>query len=320
MKQVVAAVAVLSSLVLTGCNPCPKLTILDATHGSPALIEVLFAAECHGEPIDSLGASDVKVYEGGEEVSAEESDWSLDRHSASLETYTLLLIDISKSIIESGTLETAQSVATSFTETLVAQNQTVSVAVFDGHADIRTVVPFTSDLESLREGIEGISESDQLDESTNLNGAVEAGLDALDLQVETDVEGQLMSVGNLVLFTDGLDSANRVTDNAALGAVRRSDHQVFVVGLVGDDEVEELSALAKDGFFQAGDEDALLEAFEELAESLVAEVNKFYRFSYCSPLRSPRTKLTIEVTWEEATSSISYNYPTRDFGAGCTLP
>jgi len=313
---------VLSILLISllGCSPCPDVTILDSTSSDPALVQILFSAQCSGDPITNLSSSDLKVFEAGEEVSSSESDWSLDRQSASLETYTLLLIDISKSIIESGTLEVAQTVASTFAATLLEQNQTVAVAVFDGHEEIRTVVGFSSDLDELTAGIEGISEADQLDESTNLNGALRLGLELLDDQVASDVEGELISVGNLVVFTDGLDSANRVSDSSARSAVSATDHQVFVVGLVGDEDVSELAALAPDGFFQASDEDALLTAFNDLAERLLAEVNKYYRFSYCSPLRSPRTTLRLEVTWEEKTKSIRFSYPTKDFGAGCELP
>jgi len=308
------------TILVSGCNPCPKVKTLDATASSPALVQILFSAQCYDEPVTGLSSSDITLFEGGEEVSGSESDWSLDRQSAGLETYTLLLIDISKSIIESGTLEVAQSVAVTFSETLLAQNQSVAVAVFDGHTEIRTIVGFSNDLDELTEGIEGISEQDQLDEATNLNGALRLGLEALDTQVAADVEGELISVGNLVVFTDGLDSAGRVSDASARSAVSSTAHQVFVVGLVGQEDVSELSALAPDGFFQADDEGALLAAFEELADQLVAEVNKFYRLSYCSPLRNPRTTLRLEVTWEEKTSSVRFSYPTKDFGAGCELP
>jgi hypothetical protein len=284
------------------------------------LVQILFSAQCSGEPISGLTATNISVFEGGEQVSESESDWSLDRQSAALETYTLLLIDVSKSIIESETLAVAQSVALIFAGTLLEQNQSVAVAVFDGHEDIRTVVDFSSDLAELTVGIEGISEDDQLDESTNLNGALRQGLDLLDEQVAADVEGALISVGNLVVFTDGLDSAGRVSDSSARGAVAGTDHQVFVVGLVGDEDVSALEALAPDGFFQASDEDALLAAFADLADRLVDEVNKYYRFSYCSPLRNPRTTLRLEVTWEEKTNAVRFSYPTRDFGAGCQLP
>ena len=309
-----------SAIFLLACSPCPQVTTLDSTADSPALVQILFSAQCSGEPISNLRTDDLKVFEGGEEVSASESDWSLERQSASLETYTLLLIDISKSIIESDTLEVAQSVALTFVDTLLEQNQSVAVAVFDGHEDIRTVVNFSTDLAELTVGIESISEDAQLDESTNLNGALRQGLELLDEQVAADVEGELMSVANLVVFTDGLDSAGRVTDSSARGAVAATDHQVFVVGLVDDEDVSALEALAPDGFFQASDEGALLSAFGDLAQSLLAEVNKYYRFSYCSPLRNPRTTLRLEVTWEERTSSVRFSYPTKDFGAGCALP
>ena len=283
------------------------------------MVQVLFSVECSGEPVTTITAGDITLSEAGAEVSPAESDWDIEPHSASLETYTLLMIDVSTSIIDAGTLEVAREVAVDFATALVDSNQLVSVAVFDGDAAIRTVVDFTDDIDELTDGIDGIDADDQLDGSTNLNGAVLAGLDVLDAVVVPDVEAELVSVANLVIFTDGADRANRETDTAARNAVNASDHQVFVVGLVTDDAVEDLEALAPDGFFQASEPDELFDTFETLVDELVAEVNKYYRLRYCSPLRRPRTTLKIDVLHDEKRSTIKYTYPTKDFAAGCTI-
>ncbi|MEE2829327.1 MAG: vWA domain-containing protein [Myxococcota bacterium] len=326
MRQPVVILPFALSILLAACNPCPRVTKVDATSASPALVQVLFSVQCGEEPVATLGSSDITLFEGGAEVSQAESQWSLRRQSAVLENYTLLLIDVSDSIIGSGTLEIAREVASSFAATLVDQNQDVSVAVFDGDPEVRTIVAFTADIDALTEAIEGIDIGDQLDESTNLNGAIVQSLELLDGQVEPDVAGELMSVANLVVFTDGRDSANRTADAVARSAVGRTDHQVFVVGLVdeeseeSEESVAELEALAPDGFFRATDPDALFESFGALADRLLDEVNKYYRLSYCSPLRRPRTTLRAEITWEEKTASVQFGYPTKDFGPGCALP
>lgn len=309
-------------LLGTGCSGgCPDVTLLDSSVDPPGLVQMLFSVECAGEPVTSVESADVTLAEGGATVSSAESDWRLDPVTAALETYTLLLMDVSDSIIDQGTLETAQEVATDFASTLVDRGQQVSVAIFDGDTEIRTIVDFTSDLQSLEDGIAGIGPEDQLDGSTNLNGAVLAGIDLLDAVVNPSVEAELVSVANMVVFTDGLDRAGRETHSKAVNAVTAADHEVFVVALIGSEvEAEELEEIGEDGFFRADDVAQLTETFDLLISRLVAEVNKYYRVSYCSPLRSPRTKLKLTVNWEESMDSVSVSYPTKDFGPGCALP
>lgn len=312
--------SLLLPLLLTACGGgCPEVKRIDASTDEPSLVRMLFSVQCEHEPVTTITADDVTLYEGGAEVSRSEAQWALDPHSAVLEPYTLLLIDVSDSIIDAGTLDTAREVATEFVETLVERNQQVSVAIFDGSVEIRTVVDFTDDLDELVDAIDAIDAEDQLDGSTNLNGAILQGLDILDAIVTPDVEAELLSIANLAIFTDGTDRAGRETDAAARNAVNSSDHHVFVVGLVGEDDAEELAELARDGFFQAADSGDLFDSFGDLADSLVAEVNKFYLLGYCSPLRKPRTTLRVEVTHEERKDSISFTYPTKDFGAGCSV-
>lgn len=304
-----------------GCSPCPQVSRIDTSVTPPGLVQMLFAVECSGEPVTALEEADITLAEGGVEVDPDEADWRLDPVTAALETYTLLLMDVSDSIIEQGTLETAQEVATEFARSLVQQGQQVSVAIFDGDPEIRTVVDFTTDAAAIADGIASIDAEDQLDGSTNLNGAVVSGIEVLDGIVDQDVEAELVSVANLVIFTDGVDRAGRVTHNKAVNTVGGSAHEVFVVALIDSDtEAEELEELGVDGFFRAEDVANLTETFEELISRLVAEVNKFYRVVYCSPLRSPRTTLKVTVTWEESNSSAKVTYPTKDFGPGCSLP
>ena len=305
-----------------GCaGGCPDVTLLDTSVEPPGLVQMLFSIECGGEPVTAVESAEVKLAEGGTDASSSESDWRLDPVTAALETYTLLLMDVSDSIIDQGTLETAQEVATSFASTLVDQGQQVSVAVFDGDPEIRTVVGFTTDMQDLEEAIAGIGPADQLDGSTNLNGAVLAGLAVLDAVVNPSVEAELVSVANMVVFTDGVDRAGRETHSKALSAVRSSAHEVFVVALIDSDvEADELQELGDDGFFRADDITQLTETFDDLISRLIAEVNKYYRLSYCSPLRAPQTKLKLTVTWQESTDSVAVSYKTKDFGPGCSLP
>lgn len=310
---------VLLLVAASGCaETCPSIEKIDANTTDDALVQVVFGARCDGAPLTDLQTENLSLTEDGEEVSGTESPWALEPVRSVLETYTLLLIDVSDSILAEGTLESARAAASTFALGLATAGDQIKVGLFDGAAELRTAVDWTNDAAILEEGIAAIGPEDQLDGSTNLNGAVIQGLAELDTLVEPDVESELLSVANLVVFTDGVDRSRRESDSAARDVVEGSDHGVYVVGLTGEAAVaEELSALAKDGYFEAGAPEALEGAFEELRATLVAETNRFYRLSYCSPLRGPRATLKLTVTVDEEQDSIRFSYPTKDFGADC---
>ena len=65
--------------------------------------------------------------------------------------YTLLLIDMSGSISESGSSQAVVDAATTFTEHL-EQYQKVGVYAFDGSEDLHPVAPFTNSAGSAKAG------------------------------------------------------------------------------------------------------------------------------------------------------------------------
>ncbi len=279
------------------------------------------SVQCDDAPVTDLSASEFTLTENGSPVSGAEGQFLLQRSDAALQASTLLLLDVSASVVAQGTLDITRAVATEFADAVLAANQGLAIALFDGAAEIRSLVDWTADATRVHTALEGLGPDDQVDPSTNLNGAVIQGLTMLDERLAPEVEGALLSVGNLVIFTDGVDRAARESSSAARDAVAAADHSVFLVALTGDDTTaEDLSPLARDGFFRADEPAELSAAFGDLAESLVAETQKFYRISYCSPLRRPRATLRVDVTREEETDSLTFAYPTGDFGAGCALP
>jgi hypothetical protein len=309
-------------LPLGGCeNSCPYVKTLDSSAEAPGLIQMLLSVQCAGEPVTDLAEADVTVREDGEEASRSEAAWILQDVTAELDVFSLLLMDVSASVVAEGTLETAREVATEFARSLTEQDIAVSVAIFDGDPEIRTIVEFTTNADTLAAGIAGIDEGDQRDPSTNLNGAILLALEQLDAVVEPDVEAELESVANLVIFTDGVDRAQRETDAAARQAVNATEHDVFLVALTGEaDEAAELAELGPSGFFQANAASDLFAAFDELTASLVAETDKYYTLAYCSPLRARRHTLEIEVVLEEGSGKVKFSYSADGFGPGCELP
>lgn len=307
--------------LLAACEPsCPNVQLLDAASTDPALVEMLFSVQCDGAPVTTITAADLTLTENSEVVSSNESPWVVHRVSEVLDTYTLVLIDVSDVVDDEDDLEAMKTVTIDFVEAALEQGQQVSVAIFDGDAEIRTIVPFSEDLQELSDGIGGLTDADRRDPSTNLNGALLLALGELDLILGDDTDDELRGIANLVVVTDGTDSAQRQDDATAQGAVADSNHEVFILGVVDEEAAVELTELAKNGLFRVSAYDDFVSAFDKLTTALVAEVGKFYRLSYCSPLRSPSTWLEVQVNHGDGAHSVAFNYETSGFGAGCSLP
>jgi Mg-chelatase subunit ChlD len=312
----------LCAALFSACGPtCPEIEKIDAVAEPPGLVQVLLAVRCDGAPVTTVTADGVTLTENDTALTGSEGGFVLERSDVALQARTLLLLDVSDSAVQDETLEITRQVALDFATDVIAANQRVAIALFDGAAEIRMFRDWTADLAAVESALAALGPEDQVDPSTNLNGAVIQGIATLDAALAPDVEGELISVGSLVVFTDGVDRAARESDSAARDAVSGSDHAVFVIALAGDDAlVSDLEALAKDGLFRAEDPSALEAAFRDLSLALVAESQKYYRLSYCSPLRRPRATLKIALTLGEETDEISFSYPTGDFGPGCALP
>lgn len=307
--------------LLAACEPsCPNVQLLDSASSSPALVEMLFSVTCDGLPVTTITAADLTLIEDGETVSQDETPWVVHRAAAVLDTYTLLMIDVSDVVSDEDHLAGLTEVTIDFVEAAMEQGQQVSLVIFDGDSEIRTLVAFSEDLQEVSDAINEISDADRRDPSTNLNGAITQALAELDIVLGTDTDAELGGIANLVIVTDGTDSAQRTDDAAAQAAVNDSKHEVFVVGVVDEEAAVDLELLAKNGFFRTSGYDDVVSAFQRLTDALIAEVGKFYRLSYCSPLRNPSTALEMQVNHGDGSHSVSFSYETGGFGPGCSLP
>ncbi len=307
--------------LLPACAPsCPNVQLIDSASNSPALVELLFSVTCDESPVTSITAADLTLYENSETVSSSESPWVVHRASAVLDTYTFVLIDVSDVVSTDTDFASLKVESIDFVEAALEQGQQVSVAIFDGDPEIRTIVDFSTDLQELTDGINGLSDADRRDGSTNLNGAIVLALSELDSLLGDDTDDELLGIANLVVITDGTDSSQREEDATAQAAVNDSSHEVFILGVVDEEAAAELELLAKDGLFRTSAYDDIVSAFGDLTEALIDEVGKFYRLSYCSPLRSPSTWLEMQVNHGDGSHTVSFNYETAGFGPGCSLP
>src|SRR5690606_19271141 len=126
----------------TGCSSKLQVTRLNSEQKKPNNVWVFFTVEEDEEPVGGLAAEDFAIYEDDQLVSTSESKQPLHVPDVAPVLYTLLLLDMSGSITESGQADLVVDAAQGFVER-VGESQKVAVYAFDGGKVIRSVVRFT---------------------------------------------------------------------------------------------------------------------------------------------------------------------------------
>src|SRR5271154_2250053 len=124
------------ALFATGCGAGLRLTPIRATSNKPSNVVVYFKVEHHKEPIGGLTADSFKIYEDGDLVSQYESKQTILNPEVAASHYTLLLVDMSGSITDSGAVDTLVDAAGAFAERVEGQKQQkVAVYAFAGEEE-----------------------------------------------------------------------------------------------------------------------------------------------------------------------------------------
>jgi uncharacterized protein YegL len=124
-----------------------------------------------------------------------------------------------------------------------------------------------------------------------------------------------------VVFTDGTDQAARRTLDEALKAVNSVDQNtsVYTIGLGNEIDENVLEKIGKDGYFQADDMNELIQTFEEVANTIVADLNSHYMLEYCSPKRKGLHELKIVIYREGKGCSLTTCFCADNFTGGCKV-
>ena len=151
---------------------CPiKMNLLSGETLEPSVIRLFFTLrDCNDYGITGKTADDFVISEDGSEISVFESNQELIPSSLGYDIKTLLLLDMSGSIVASGNLPNLQDSETKFVNS-VAGTQSVGIYAFDGAQEIYELVPFTYETQTLLDGIIELSDYVAHDNSTNLNGS-----------------------------------------------------------------------------------------------------------------------------------------------------
>lgn len=294
----------------------------------PANLSVFFKLDTRdGQPVTGLGTGDFMVYEDGDLISQYESQQTVVPMPGQFRSNTLLLLDLSGSIVASENLAALKTAAREFVFAVMDNGQGpaksgmfMSVWWFDGARDIHPLVKdFSSDSSLLLDRIDDIDADISQDPSTNLYGAVIDGVDMVEAKVGTI--NDIVSVGSVVIFTDGADQAGWQSKEEALTAVEnvKPGVSIYAIGLRGEIDESVLTAIGKDGAPFAEDVEQLTPRFEEIAHQIREDANSHYKLEYCSPKRKGSHDLMLKVNLDGLRGTLVTCFCAENFQGGCLV-
>jgi hypothetical protein len=307
---------ILSSLLVAGCGL--KLHLVDASVRKPSNVAVYFNVVDHKDVgVPNITAEQFHIYEDGKLVSPFESKQTILNPEVAAVQYTLLLMDMSGSVTQSGQAGALADAATGFSER-VGKTQEVAVYAFDGAKEIHPIVGFTTGGGSVQGGINALRTYKPRDPSTNLNGAVIEALAVLSKRMEH--AQQPLRFGTLVVFTDGTDHAHRVSRDDLMKALDDVGAQisVFTIGVGAEVDPSELKAIGRQGSVLSRNPAEVKAAFDKIAEQVEAYTKSFYLFSYCSPARAGEHDVRIEADVKgRGKGDLEYHFNAAGFQPNC---
>ncbi len=303
------------ALLLTSCSSL-KMGLINSSVQKPSNVALFFSVETANQmPVAGLPAESFRIYEDDQLISPFESKQTILNQEMSVIHYTILLLDLSGSITESGNLPALVQAATLFAER-VSKNQKIAVMGFDGGSKLIPVVQPTNNMATITSGLQSLTQYKVQDPSTNLNGAM---IEAIrNLQNAMNKATQPLRFGSLVVFTDGTDRAHRVSDEEMHKVVHESDINVFAIGLGAEISTKQLAKMSTLGYMQANNMTQIALAFANVADLIEATSRKFYLLSYCSPSRAGKHSLRVEVMDNGVNGQISQEFDATGFGPNCS--
>ena len=307
------------------------LSIQNQTTSLPGKVSILFrVSDTNGNPISGLTADQFTIYEQGRNddcfntISSSESLARISPNSQVFNNNTLLVLDLSNSVLESS-LDELKTAASSFVSNVIPEPETESFQMaiywFDGEDELHLLNPLTSSAAELTAAIEGITQDISNDPSTDLYGAVIKSTDIAEGLIEEDSQSSVVKAASVVLFTDGTDQASRFTEEAALRAVNQANRNIsfFSIGLGAEIDTEVLSEIGKTASVFATNTEELEATFNQISQRVSEQANSFYLFEYCTPKRdgSGESNLVIQLTDGGLQGAVQTKFKADGFTGGC---
>jgi hypothetical protein len=289
-----------------------KLEPVDASVRKPSNVAVYFTVDTtSGQPVANLQPNDFVIYEDAQPVSVLESKQTILQEQIAAIHYTLLLVDMSGSVVGSGDMPALIGAASSFADR-VGPYQKVALYTFDGSPHINQVVGFGG---NVRAGVGALGRYHPRDPSTNLNGGVVEGVKILAREMEG--APQPLRFATLVVFTDGTDRAHRVSDQEVKNTLDAAAFDTFAIGVGAEVDKHTLSAIGRSGIFASQNREDIARGFDEVAARIEAASRRFYLLSYCSPSRAGEHDLEIEAVTGGRRGRLRHHFNAAGFGPTC---
>ena len=307
------------------------LSIQNQSTSLPGKISILFrVTDTNGNPISGLTADQFTIYEQGRNddcfntISSSESLARISPNSQIFNNNTLLVLDLSNSVLQSS-LEELKVAASSFVENVIPSPETDSFQMaiywFDGEDELHLLNPLTSSAEELVASINGITEDISNDPSTDLYGAVIKATDIAEDLVEGNSQDTVVRAASVVLFTDGTDQASRFSEESALRAVNDANSNIsfFTIGLGAEIDTDILGQIGRTASVFASNTEELETTFNQISQRVSEQANSFYLFEYCTPKRdgSGENNLVIQLTDGGLQGAVQTRFSADGFTGGC---
>jgi hypothetical protein len=290
-----------------------NLQMVDRSVQRPSNIAVYFTVDTtRGEPVADLTPADFRIYEDGQPVSVFESRQTILQPEVAAAHYTLLLVDMSGSVVGSPDMEKVVSGASAFANQ-VGRYQKLGVFAFDGSPHVTQLVPFGA---GNPDGISrALSSYQPRDPSTNLNGAVVEAIKLLEHQMSQATVP--LRFGTLVVFTDGTDHAARVSREALAGAVNEASVEIYAIAVGAEVNDREIRTVGRNGTFTSKNPADVQRGFAEIGARIEGLSKRYYLLSYCSPARAGSHNVEIEAVKGGHRGRLGYDFKADGFGPNC---
>ena len=250
------------------------------------------ATDADDEPVPGLVSADFVAQEDDLPVDALESAFRVTHPKGSLVIPTVLLLDLSRSVVTAGALEQVKSAADLVIDSLDA-TQRLSILTFAESVTTRSA--FTTDKAALHTAVASLTQADG--NTTNLYGALAQsyGLwsDGFYVYDSTATEPQLVA-GVMIVITDGNDTAAISTLDDVI--VARGSRRTIFIRVGQDVDATIASAIANAGVIDAsGGFDDLDDAVDRTTERIAKLNDAIYAAEYCSPKRAGAHELFFTV-------------------------
>jgi hypothetical protein len=289
------------------------LTPIGTPSAATAHVALYFSTlDANGDPVAGLSTPDFVADEDGAAIDRFESAFQVTKPAGALVIPTVLLLDLSRSVVEAGALDELKKAANQIIDDLDTA-QRLAIVTFAQSVTLRQ--SFTTDKSVLHDTVDAITQADGV--STNLYGALVTAYSLWDdgfRPYDSGAADPQLVAGLMIPISDGADTAGLATLDDAIRA-RGTKRTIFI--RVGQEKSATApAAIANAGVITAAGGFEDLTTAVKSATARIADLDAaIYAAEYCSPKRAGSHELVFTVKGNE--SYVSKSKPAQP-GSGAT--